>query len=441
MIKMHVGFDDTDSIKGGCTTYIAALLVEKLHELEVFFLDYPNLIRLNPNIPWKTRGNGAICLRFECDEERVDKIMEIVAGTIEKNADLDCVETDPGIVFFFNEVPKELRLFAKKTIQGVAEIEEALRLIEKYEGEFTRFKRGRGIVGGLAAIGETLNSDHTFEILTYRELNNRGTPRNIQLSSVFEMDNKISASTFNNIDPETGRVLVTPRGPDPILYGIRGETPEAVKMGHNIIHSNEKIERWVIFRTNQGTDAHLKKIELVSNVKPFNPVIVRGMVNREPRVLKGGHVIFSVKDVTGQVDCAAYEPTGSLREIVKKLIIGDLVEICGGVRPPSNNPTTINLEKISVLELTPKLFFRNPICPDCGRRTKSMGSRKGFKCKKCGFRSANLEKMAIEIKRFLKKGVFITPPRSQRHLTKPLCRYGKEKVKGSSKMIKKWHFP
>jgi hypothetical protein len=30
---MHIGLDDTDSTKGGCTTYLAALLVEKLGEL------------------------------------------------------------------------------------------------------------------------------------------------------------------------------------------------------------------------------------------------------------------------------------------------------------------------------------------------------------------------------------------------------------------------
>ena len=29
-IPLHIGIDDTDSIKAGCTTYIAAVLVEKL---------------------------------------------------------------------------------------------------------------------------------------------------------------------------------------------------------------------------------------------------------------------------------------------------------------------------------------------------------------------------------------------------------------------------
>ncbi|MEJ2281147.1 MAG: hypothetical protein P8X97_04430 [Candidatus Bathyarchaeota archaeon] len=46
MVQLHIGFDDTDSPKGGCTTYIAALLVEKFRAYGVNFLDYPNLIFL-----------------------------------------------------------------------------------------------------------------------------------------------------------------------------------------------------------------------------------------------------------------------------------------------------------------------------------------------------------------------------------------------------------
>lgn len=64
---MHIGLDDTDSTRKGCTTYVAALLVEKLQKLGANFIDYPSLIRLNPNVPWKTRGNGALCLRIQYD--------------------------------------------------------------------------------------------------------------------------------------------------------------------------------------------------------------------------------------------------------------------------------------------------------------------------------------------------------------------------------------
>ena len=107
--RMHIGLDDTDSTRKGCTTYVAALLVEKLEKLNVKFLDYPNLIRLNPNVPWKTRGNGALCLRIEYDEDIEDQIKEAAISLVEEHADLNFKGTDPGIVFFKNTIiPKEV---------------------------------------------------------------------------------------------------------------------------------------------------------------------------------------------------------------------------------------------------------------------------------------------------------------------------------------------
>ena len=441
MIRMHIGFDDTDSPRMGCTTYIAALLVERLLKIGATFLDYPSLVRLNPNVPWKTRGNGALCLRVECNEDIVEEIIETVVDTVEKYADLDYDGTDPGVVFLFQNVPAEVKAFAKRTIQGIVEIKEALKLIKTFRAEAVGFKKGRGIIGGLAAIGETLEEDYTYEIITYRTLENCGTPRKIQASSVKAMDDKTLPLTFNNIDLETGRILITPRGPDPILYGIRGETPEVVKQAYETILSQEPIERWVIFRTNHGTDAHLRKISSISEVQSFNPVVVQGFVNMTPQVIPGGHIIFSIEDETGQIDCAAYEPTGTLKIVAKQLIPKDYVEVCGGVRLASeNHPNTINLEKIQILKLAPKTTLLNPECPQCGKRTKSMGKGQGFRCEKCGYRSSDLKKVAVQSKRDLKKELYITSPRSQRHLTKPQCRYGREKSGRPNKMIENWHF-
>jgi len=442
MIRMHIGFDDTDSPRMGCTTYIAALLVENLHKMGVTFLDYPNLIRLNPNVPWKTRGNGALCLRIKCNENLVEGIIEMVVDTVEKYSDLDYDRTDPGVVFLFQNVPAEVKVFAKRTIQGIVKIKEALKLIKTFKAEAVGFKKGRGIIGGLAVIGETLEEDHTYEIITYRTPENCGTPRKIQASSVKEMNNKTSPHTFNNVDPETGRILITPRGPDPILYGIRGETPEVVNEAHKTIVSQEPIERWVIFRTNHGTDAHLTRVSSIGGIQPFNPVVVHGFVNTTPQVIPGGHVIFSIEDKTGQIDCAAYEPTVILKRVAEQLVPKDYVEVCGGVRPASkDHPNTINLEKMQILELAPKTTLFNPKCLQCGKRMKSMGKGQGFRCERCGYRSSELRKVSVRSKRDLKKGLYITSPRSQRHLTKPQCRYGREKSGKPNKMIRNWHFP
>lgn len=428
-MKLHIGFDDTDSPRAGCTTYIASLIVEKLCKLGVSFIDYPNLIRLNPNVPWKTRGNGALCLRITLKEELYENVREIVLETIEENADFDYEGTDPGAVFLIGDVPNEIESFAKNVIQGVVNKSEALKLIRKFKAEAAAYKRGRGIIGGLAAIGETLKGDYTFEFIAYRRPENWGTPRRIDPTSVIEMDRAMGNLTFNNVDPETGRILITPRGPDPVLYGIRGESPKAVKRAHEMIRSYEPIERWIIFRTNHGTDAHLRRVEAISEIKPYMSVIVRGEVADKPIIIAGGHVIFGLRDGTGVIDCAAYEPTGKLRRIASELIEGDLVEVYGGVRPPSREkPLTINLEKIKLIKLAEKIIYENPLCPRCGKRMKSMGRNKGFECYKCGFHGLNLKKNAFKVERSIKPGLYITPPRSERHLTKPISRYGLEKT-------------
>src|SRR2546428_5831555 len=61
-MPLHLGVDDTDSVRGMCTTYLATELVRALPGLDL--IGFPRLVRLNPNIPWKTRGNGAVCLRL-----------------------------------------------------------------------------------------------------------------------------------------------------------------------------------------------------------------------------------------------------------------------------------------------------------------------------------------------------------------------------------------
>src|SRR3972149_4975260 len=124
---MHIGFDDTDSTRKGCTTYVAALLVEELEKLKASFLDYPSLVRLNPNVPWKTRGNGALCLKIEYDEAQEAEIKERTLNLVEEHSDLDWKGTDPGIVFLKNpQVPPEITAFAKKAETEIVTIKEAL---------------------------------------------------------------------------------------------------------------------------------------------------------------------------------------------------------------------------------------------------------------------------------------------------------------------------
>jgi len=441
---MHIGLDDTDSTKGGCTTYLTAVLINKLRDFHVTYLDYPLLIRLNPNVPWKTRGNGALCIRFTYEPQFEEKIKETAIALWKEHSAVSEKGTDPGIVFFQgSEIPEELTTFSKKAETTVVTLKEALTLIKKYHTEAQGCNSRRGIIGALAAIGETLNCDYTYELIAYRIPENLGSKRRVEEQSIFEMETLTQPFTFNNVDFEKGRVIITPRGPDPILFGIRGETPEIVKKAFEIVKPLEPVERWVIFRSNQGTDAHLRRIENLSKAEQYQSVIVKGIVSQNPHIVPRRHVIFKIKDAFSEIDCAAYEPTGDLRKIARNLQVGDEVEVIGAVhKATANRPVTINLEKINILQLQILAAIENPLCPNCSKRLKSMGKNKGFRCEKCGKKYVALKKKVSAVPRGLKLGLYVTSTRSQRHLTKPLRRYGQEKVDASANyFIDEWCFP
>ena len=84
MKTIHLGLDDTDSDEGMCTTYLITLILERIMKEDIELLDYPNLIRLNPNIPWRTRGNAALCLRLKTDNPK--KIFKIAKKIMIKNS-------------------------------------------------------------------------------------------------------------------------------------------------------------------------------------------------------------------------------------------------------------------------------------------------------------------------------------------------------------------
>ncbi|MFX0203075.1 MAG: DUF1743 domain-containing protein, partial [Candidatus Hodarchaeota archaeon] len=384
---IHIGIDDTDSPNGGCTTYLAALLVSQLtsnREFVVTFIDYPNLIRLNPNIPFRTRGNGAICLRMKTLQEHVPQIKDLVCNLVKSNSDLTYGNTNPGIAIHLGTVHPALKLHAKKTIQSVVSIKQAESTAKETATQLIKYKNGRGVIGALAAIGEPLHDDHTFELITYRTTDNCGTPRRVDPDSVYNMDKSTYPNTYANFDPTNKRILITPNGPDPILYGIRGETPQSVHQAHKLIKVNEPIERWVIFRTNHGTDHHIPDPIPIGSIRPYQPVNTTGSLNQLPRTIPGGHVISKIHNNDEEIHIAAYYQTGNLRKRLLKLIPGDTIRAIGGVRPPTDQiPITINLEKVEVLDLVPNIKAKAPTCPQCHKTMKSDGREKGYKCIKC----------------------------------------------------------
>ncbi len=414
---LYVGIDDTDSNEGMCTTYIGALIMDELKHCGFQLQGHPRLIRLNPFAPFKTRGNGSISFNVSFNSGKdAEKAKKLILNHVENLSELQHENTNPGVVFYDGIITPELNAYSMRTVQNIVTINDAQKLAVQVGAQFHKFKNGRGIIGALAAIGYPLE-DRTYELLAYRIPENYGKKRKINYKSVLEMNQKTYPHTFDNLDEDEDYIAIEPHTPCPILYGIRGETPEAVIKAHGILKTCEPIERIVVYATNQHTDHHLLKIDCISQMDKCKCYIAQGFVESSPKTIAGGHVIFTLKDDSGSIDCAAYEPTKGFREVVKNLKEGDLLEVYGGI----GDKGSLNLEKIQVLKLVKVYESRNPIC-ECGKRMKSAGKNKGYKCMNCGFKLRYGTNDLIEVKRNIKKGFYEVPPSARRHLSKPLIR-------------------
>lgn len=441
-----IGLDDFDSPLAGCTTYVASLLVEKLSRLDwIKFLDYPHLIRLNPNIPFKTRGNGAVSLLIRTSDNHFKDLINLLNKFMENAYWESHEKTDPVLVIISldrKEKVERLRKLYFKALTTLVTYDYAKDVAEEVNAIIFKVKKGRGLIGALASIGADLSSDYTFELLTYREKKMWGKPREIDHDSVLKYDRITRPYTFNNIDYESRRILITPHGPDPVLYGIRGDNPRMLIKALEIIKVKEKVDRWLIFKTNQGTDAHLFILKKICDIRPYDSVGVRGKIVENPVILKGGHVKFKISDDTGVLECMVYNETGYLNKVSRLLRINDIVEVWGGIKPKSyKHSLTLNVEKIRILKVSKEVILRNPRCPVCGTTMKSLGKNKGFKCKKCKFRSKDLHKVEEKVPRILEPGVYIASTKAHRHLTKPLSRYGFKIMKDLAIISLPWHMP
>ncbi|WP_394350256.1 DUF1743 domain-containing protein [uncultured Methanobrevibacter sp.] len=415
MSVLYIGIDDTDSPDGMCTTFLASQIINRLRENGIKLLDYPRLIRLNPFARFKTRGNGGVSLKIE-NNDQANLAKEIVLSEVEKLSMFDCDNTNPGVVFYSGEITEDMQNYAFRAIYEFITIEEAEEFGKSVGCEIHKFKKGRGIIGSIAAISLPLD-DCTFELLAYRAPENYGTKRQIDYESVYEMDKRTFPDTFENIDYGEGYIAIEPKTPCPVLYGIRSNTVEALKTAKEIVKVNEPIVDSCIFKTNQHTDMHIQKTPDIASMKQFGCYEVIGEVKNRPKVIDGGHMFFYIMDESGEIECGAYEPTKNFRNVVSDLRSGDIIRVFGGI----GEQNTFNIEKFQVLKLN-DVEYKNPIC-ECGKRMTSAGKNKGFKCKKCGRKIESDEKVPIIIKRNLKNSQFYeTPVSARRHLSKPLCR-------------------
>ena len=234
---LSVGIDDTDSPLGMCTTYLGFKIVGKLRKKGVKFSSYPRLVRFNPNIPWKTRGNGAVGLTFLTNDAKED--IEYITHMVEKNADVKN-GANPAAVFCTGTIPESVRRLGSLAMWRLVKRIDARKLVREAKLESFHMGNSQGLVGAAGVIGYDFGSDSTLEMLSYRKPSMFGLKRNIDEEGVKRMQQKTSPDTFSSYDEKRDHVMISPRGPDPVLYGIRGESARSVIAASMMIKTGEK---------------------------------------------------------------------------------------------------------------------------------------------------------------------------------------------------------
>lgn len=432
--EMYVAVDDTDSMRGNCTTFLVTEIVRELSDMDL--IGNPRLVRLNPAVPWKTRGNGALVLRFghgtgeprligrisdrdvfcydRCTgwEPDPEELRRRIAPLVERYHDPEY--SDPGLLI---SRVKPLQSFYWRGVRTIMSRGDVDPEISRIGGVTFEINKGRGLIGCVCGMAWRPR-DSTFELLAYRPKGRWGTQRVYDPESIRRVDAEYG-TTFNSWEERTRKVAMVPATPCPVMYGLRGDVEsDLIEAAPKI--STEPLERWMVFLTNQGTDDHI--IHDSVHLVPNRSYILDGTVASNSVHVEGGHTFITVSTRYGNVVCAAYEPSKEFRYVLDWLRPGDGVEVVGELR---EEPRTLNLEKVHVVSVVEEsVKVSNPVCPICSRTMKSTGKGGKFKCKKCGTRST--QPVMRSVRRQIVPGWYEPPTAARRHLSKPLKRMGLE---------------
>jgi tRNA(Ile2)-agmatinylcytidine synthase len=444
-----IGLDDTDSrTRGMCTTYAAAVLADRIREAGGG-VERLLLVRLNPAVEHKTRGNAALAVH--CDLT-VDDAFDLAVDLVDAHAATADDRTNPGVVATEDDLGPDAGWIESLARSAVREYVDRGTVHDRLAAGDYRHEgwgNGRGLVGATAAVGawdgfaaDGWPTDWTYECISYRPRERWGTERDVDPESVFTVADEHYPAIWDTVDrgegeadrqeaskrsgdarsrgakgaAEQGETVCVPNTPGPVLHGIRGHDRAAVETAARVIES-EPVERRATFVTNQGTDMHLRDdAEAVRDGRAYR---LTGEVDDPPETREGGHVFVSVRtdETRGcSLSCVAFEPTKRFRDRVRALRPGDRVTVCGEV-----TDGTLKLEKFAVRELrTTELV--TPDCPDCGRSMGSAGANAGYRCRDCGTSADG--KVERPVERALERGWYEVPPCARRHIAKPLIRGG-----------------
>lgn len=391
----------------------------------------PRLVRLNPNIRQKTRGNAALCLRLghgsgtptlvgEC---RGEPIRAYPRG--EEPTAAEASREFEHAAALINGVARHtpgkgagLVASARSPSESIYEAmvhrfvgaHEVLQALAPCEARFQGWGDGRGVRGAAAAAAWP-GRQGTFEWIAYRQPSRIGTPRRID----FDVGRVLDASfptTFDNVDRRHKRLRIVPQTPCPVLAGVRGIEPsQLIEAGRTI--GPERPEGWLLFATNQATNDHVRPVG-ADDLRPFTNARVTVTVSRKPETLPGGHVWVRAHAGSVELDLVAFEPTKDFRDAVRELRAGETVQAYGGTH---EDPSVLALERVDLLASPPVKAHRSPTCV-CGRRMENRGRSEGYRCPSCRQTTALADVSQGEGRPV---GSWEVPVCARRHLARPVA--------------------
>ena len=393
-----IGLDDTDHPEGGCTTYdlneLSRLLTRNIDSAEEI---ERRLVRLWPFAERRTRGNAALSLLISINPQDIETLHETLQHWIPEpdNSQIGNASR-PAIVVGLGDAPAS---WYWETVRGYVPLDDRLSSIEASDYRvITRSDRPHGAVGASAAIAWPA-SEFTWELVAWRYPHRIGSPRTVDAELIGSISAK-HPGTFANRDPTTGRCLIAPRTPCPVLYGIRGLTQSSVIEAHNDMQASDSIEgsiEYGIHRTNQCSDDHLDGMFV-------------GTVTSEPVIGPGGHASLTAMSRGKNETILAFKEGGPVNTEIRSMHVGDIIRWVG-LRSPDDS---IHLERVCLIDPVP-IIKNRPKC--CGSAMKSEGRRSMLRCAKC----EKKRKRSWVSKPLRNAGLWVEPPPShRRHIAKPL---------------------
>ncbi len=177
---LRIGLDDTDAPGGLCTTWLGAVLARRLEAAGVPVRER-RLVRLNPNAPFRTRGNAAIALLAEGDPALA---FELACAAVEEFAPLDAPMTNPGVVVADRPLPETCY---RRAVTDLCTVGDTVDVLDAAGARYRGYGNGRGLIGAAAAVAAEF-PDRTYGLLAYRERTRWGTPREVDAASLFRAE-------------------------------------------------------------------------------------------------------------------------------------------------------------------------------------------------------------------------------------------------------------